>query len=249
MVLAVGLHSKYLFHQLDVKTAFLHGELKEDVYMAVPDGLSIDSEMACKLNKSLYGLKQAPRCWNIKFNNFLVSLGFSRSRHDYCLYTKLSTNNTDDLIIVMYVDDLLIAGNKLNSIEKLKQDLSKRFEMSDCGILKFFLGMKIELLNDEISITQNSSIEKLLNKFGMVECNPVKSPMEKGLQLNNNQNSTCDQPYRELLGSLMYLMLCSRPDICYSVGFMGRYQQNPSDTHWQHLKRIVDTLKEHHQTN
>lgn len=153
MVLAIGLHRRYIFHQLDVKTAFLNGDLQEEVYMAIPEGVKANDGMACKLNKSLYGLKQAPRCWNLKFNNYLVSLGFKRSMHDYCLYTRLCSEQNDDLIVVIYVDDLLVAGNKKSSIEKLKKDLSKRFEMSDCGILKFFLGMKIQCDNDEIKIT------------------------------------------------------------------------------------------------
>lgn len=243
VVLAVGLYRKYIFHQLDVKTAFLHGDLQEDVYMKIPEGVEASERMACKLNKSLYGLKQAPRCWNTKFNNFLLSLGFKRSKRDYCLYTKLSQNHDDDIVIIMYVDDLLIGGNKLTAIEKLKKDLSKRFEMSDCGILKHFLGMKIQHNGEKILISQETNVNKLLAKFGMSECNSVATPMEKGLQLQHNSGSECKQPYRELLGSLMYVMLCSRPDICYPVGYMGRYQQNPNETHWQHLKRVVRYLK------
>jgi len=242
VVLAVGIHQQLMFHQLDVKTAFLHGSLDEELYMAIPEGVNPDPGKACKLLKSLYGLKQAPRCWNQKFNSHLLSLGFSRSTHDYCLYTKFSGD--DILIVVMYVDDLLIAGKTAASINWLKKSLSKNFEMSDCGELKYFLGMKIEKQDEGIALSQTASIDKLLQKFGMMDCNPVRSPMEKGLQLlQKKDNSKFDKPYREMLGSLMYIMLCVRPDLCYAVSYMGRYQQNPSDEHWQHLKRIVRYLK------
>lgn len=243
-VLAVGVYRKYIFHHLDVKTAFLHGDLEEEIYLSTPDGIKAREGMAYKLLKSLYGLKQAPRCWNDKFNKFLLSIGFKRSKHDSCLYTKFDDKREDVLIVIMYVDDLLIAGSKLQAIEKLKKDLSVRFEMSDCGVLKYFLGIKIEYETGCLKLSQEASIEKVLNKFGMLECNSVKSPMEKGLQLNSNSDKIkSDKPYRELLGSLMYIMLSSRPDLCFSVAYMGRHQQNPSDLHWQHLKRIVRYLK------
>lgn len=148
------------------------------------------------------------------------------------------------MIIVLYVDDLLIAGNKEKSIEKLKNKLSTKFEMSDCGTLKYFLGIKIEFENRKIKLSQESSIERGLTKFGMADCNAVKTPMEKGLQLpSEKQIKKCDEPYRELLGSLMYTMLSCRPDICFSVAYMGRFQQNPNEIHWQHLKRVVRYLK------
>lgn len=243
-VLAVGTYRKYYFHQLDVKTAFLHGDLSEEIYLSTPDGIKEREGTAYRLLKSLYGLKQAPRCWNDKFNQFILSLGFKRSNHDYCLYTKFDEKKEDVLIIIMYVDDLLIAGSKMSTINKLKSDLSARFEMSDCGVLKFFLGINLNFCDAGLKLSQDVSIEKVLSKFGMLDCNPVKSPIEKGIQLTtNNENVNFDKPYRELLGSLMYIMLSSRPDICYSVAYMGRYQQKPTDLHWQHLKRIVRYLK------
>lgn len=120
IVLAVGVKNGFIFHQLDVKTAFLHGLLKEEIYMSLPEGvINEDKGKACKLIKSLYGLKQAPRCWNQEFNHYILKLGFTRSKHDYCLYTKRDKLG-DLLILVLYVDDLLIAGNKLSAIDDLK---------------------------------------------------------------------------------------------------------------------------------
>lgn len=244
IALAIGVRHGYHFHQLDVKTAFLHGDLKEDIYIEIPHGVKADPGLVCKLEKSLYGLKQAPKCWNEKFNVFLQSLGFSRSRHDYCLYFKMDTDKASVLILILYVDDVLVVGNNINRIMDLKTQLSKHFEMSDCGPLKHFLGMNMDLCNGELSISQEASISKILNKFGMTECNPVKSPMEKGLQLQKGESPTNPNlPYRQLLGSLMYIMVCSRPDICYHVGYLGRFQENPNEIHWQHLKRVLRYLK------
>lgn len=227
---------------MDVKTAFLHGVLKEDLYMEVPQGVTATEGNVCKLQKSLYGLKQAPRCWNEKFNSSLLKLGFHRSSRDYCLY--VSTVDSDEVYLVLYVDDLLIVGRKIQTIEKLKRRLSVEFEMTDCGEAKFFLGMQIDYNLDrgDLKLSQDAAITKILEKFGMSDCNPTKSPMEKGLQLSREGSSTA-QPYRELLGSIMYLMLCVRPDLCYPVCYMGRYQQTPTENHWQSLKRIVRYLK------
>ncbi|XP_067625198.1 zinc finger protein 208-like [Eurosta solidaginis] len=142
---------------------------------------------ACKLRKSLYGLKQSPRCWHQKLNQYLLEIGFSRSNHDYCVYTKF--NHGDFLIVIMYVDGLLIAGKHISSINWLKTTLSKKFQMSDCGTLKYFLGIKIETFGDYISLSQESSIDKRLSKFGTEECNYVRRPMEKRLQLYNIENN------------------------------------------------------------
>lgn len=244
VVLAVGMHKNLQFHQLDVKTAFLHGKLDEEIYMALPEGVIGEEGKACKLKKSLYGLKQAPKCWNERFNRTVLMLGFQRSKHDYCLYTRFDEKNDVILILLLYVDDLLIAGNKLKQIELLKEKLSSEFEMSDCGILKHFLGIKIEYGNEYIKLSQKAGVQKLLSKFGMHECNPVRTPIEKGLQMEyKKDNARLDKPYREMLGSLMYVMLTVRPDMCFAVGFMGRYQQNPSEENWQALKRVVRYLK------
>lgn len=145
VVLAVPVKKKLHLHQLDIKTAFLNGDLREEIYMAIPEGVSAEKGMSCRLLKSLYGLKQAPKCWNDKLNEFLLKNGFTRSKRDYCLYTKFSPSKDDILYLIMYVDDLLIAGSSPTSIEALKNKLSKQFELSDCGKLKHFLGVKFIL--------------------------------------------------------------------------------------------------------
>lgn len=210
--------------------------------MEIPEGIKAPVNMTCKLTKSLYGLKQSPRCWNQKFNDELVKIGFIRSRHDYCLYTRHEEGN--ELYVVLYVDDLLIAGRKVESISRLKKKLSTVFSMTDCGEARHFLGMKITYNWEEgtLQLSQEAHVARVVERFGLAECNAAKTPMEKGLPLQREGTLTAE-PYRELLGSLMCVMLCVRPDTCFPVGYLGRYQQNPTETHWSCLKRIVRYLK------
>lgn len=210
--------------------------------MVVPDGVEAGQNSVCKLEKSSYGLKQSPRCWNERLNGQLLRMGFTRSCHDYCLYTRCTKG--DEMYIIIYVDDLLIAGRKLSSIVRLKKELSAVFKMTDCGEVHHFLGMKVEYNRNEgrLRLSQEAQVVKILQRFGMINCNSCKTPMEKGLQLKRDGPST-NEPYRELLGSIMYTMLCVRPDICYPVSYMGRFQQNPTNQHWQSLNRIVCYLQ------
>lgn len=242
VVLAVGVHYGFHLHQMDVKTAFLHGDLKEELYIEVPEGVLAGSNTVCKLQKSIYGLKQSPRCWNERLNSVLLKLGFTRSRRDYCLYSLAIKD--DEIFLVIYVDDVLIVGRNLSTIIQLKQRLSKEFEMSDCGNVKHFLGMKFDYHQDigKLKLSQEANALKILAKFGMSECNPVKTPMEKGLQLSREGSRTAE-PYRELLGSVMYQMLCVRPNLCFPVSYLGRFQQCPTEIHWKTLKRTVRYLK------
>ena len=241
IILAVGVREGFFFHQMDVKTAFLHGELKETIYISAPDGVAASPGTACRLRKSLYGLKQSPRCWNQKFTSQIEKLGFVRSKRDYCLYVRYQDG--DEVYIILYVDDLLIAGRSLSTIKMLKKKLASVFAMTDCGELRHFLGMRIDYNRSggTLKLSQGSNIEKVLQRFGMTECNPTRTPMEKGLQLPRG-GSTAGEPYRELLGSLMYVMLCVRPDVCYSVGYLGRFQQDSSTVHWNALKRAIRYL-------
>lgn len=138
------------------------------------------------------------------------------------------------MFLILYVDDVFIAGKNLMSINVVKKKMRENFEMSECGELKYFLGIKFDINQSEIRITQQTSINKLLTNFQMEECNSVKSPMEKNLQLKIKKDAEPIQsPYRELLGSLMYIMLSVRLDICFPVEYLRRFQQNPSEEHWK----------------
>lgn len=151
--------------------------------------------------------------------------------------TPICIQNLEILYLIIYVDDVLIAGDDIHTIENLKRNLNSIFEMSDCGILQYYLGTKIEYdrQNGIMKLSQHSNIDRILKRFSMSECNPSKTPMEKGLCLPQNTSNESTK----MLGSLMFLMLSVRPDICYQIGYMGRFQNNLSDIHWSILKRIV----------
>lgn len=181
--LAVGVQCGYHFHQMDVKTAFLHGDLKEQIFMEAPEGISLNDNEVFQLNKSLYGLKQSPRCWNEKINMFLLKIGFVRSNHDYCLYVK--NHNSSVVYLLLYVDDLLIASPNRNEIEFLKNELSKNFSMSDSGDLTYFLGIKVDYSKKDgvMKLSQETNFTRILEKFEMIDCKPAVTPFEKLVQI------------------------------------------------------------------
>lgn len=244
-VLAVANEKNYYIEQMDVKTAFLNGNLKEEVYLKIPDGVDANPGMVCRLIKSLYGLKQSPRCWNNRFNDVIVSLGFTRSQHDYCLY--VNTNESDILYLVIYVDDVIITGNSKPKIDALKQKLCEEFDMTDMGDLSCFLGIEIQrnFKTSETILSQKRAVNALLKEYGMDDCKPLSLPLEPKIFLNKSSDVSLktEKPYRELIGSLMYIMLGSRPDLCYAIGYLSRFQENPSDEHWATLKKLLRYLQ------
>lgn len=241
-LLALATTNGMKIHQLDVKTAFLNGKLNEKVYMQCPEGVALRSGEVCLLHRSLYGLKQSPRCWNSHFNEFLTTLGFTRSKHDYCLYVRACGDDT--VYIVVYVDDLLIAAGNETDIERVKIKLMQEFEMTDMKQLHHFLGIKIDRDLDRglTKLSQTGQIEKVIARFGMENCNPAKTPAEPKLQLKQEAGG-CAYPYRELIGSLMYIMMGSRPDLCFIVGYLARFQDAAGEEHWKHAKRVLRYLQ------
>lgn len=182
ILLAIAVQCDMHIHQMDVKGAFLNGDLNEEIYMLQPVGFA-NGKQVCKLNKSIYGLKQASRMWNEKFNNFMLRIGFKRCASEYCLYVKIEKDIR--CYILLYVDDLLIVCGDLNLIKVIKGLLAKEFAMTDIGKADTFLGMHIEhdRENGIIQLNQQQYLKKVLRKFGMDECKPASTPIEKGLKL------------------------------------------------------------------
>ncbi|RWS21908.1 integrase core domain protein-like protein [Leptotrombidium deliense] len=228
--------------QFDVKTAFLYGDIKETLYMKQPDGFDDGSGKVCKLQKSLYGLKQAPRQWNEKFNSFLQKFGFSRSKADSCVYA--SFVNNVKTILGIYVDDGLLVSSSKQKINEIVLLLKEQFEMS-VAVVDCFLGLQVirnrkkKLLN----VNQQSYIRKMLVKYNMEDCKSVKTPMDASVKLVKSNCKSCQFPYRELIGSLMYAMLGSRIDICYTVGKLAQFLDCFDETHWTAAKRVLRYLK------
>lgn len=242
-LLAVGVQHSYYFQHLDVKTAFLNGILNETIYLKVPEGIDAPAGKVFLLRKSLYGLKQAPKQWNVRFNQFVKSLGFKQSLSDPCLYTREDPNGTT--YIVMYVDDIIAASYNQTILDQLVAQFSAEFKMSNLGQLSKFMGIDIVYNREQgwLTLSQEKYAEQILAKCGMKDCKPIKTPMD-GLNLPDcdPENKTAE-PYREMIGSLMYLVMGTRPDLTFTVTYLSRFQEAPTDEHWSALKRVLRYLQ------
>ncbi|KAJ9547407.1 hypothetical protein OSB04_019950 [Centaurea solstitialis] len=253
ILMAISAYFNYEIWQMDVKTAFLNGKLTEDVYMEQPEGFEDpkNPNKVCKLLKSIYGLKQASRSWNLHFDERIKEFGFAKSEFEPCVYTKFSGSIVT--FLVLYVDDILLIGNDVPTLQSVKEWLSKCFQMKDLGEAAYILGIKIYRNRSKrlIGLSQSTYIDKVLKRFRMDESKKGFIPMQHGIVLSKTQCpvSSKDQdrmksvPYASAIGSIMYAMLCTRPDVAYSVSVTSRYQQNPGEPHWVAVKNILKYLR------
>lgn len=241
-LLSLGNQLSYYFLQLDVKCAFLNGILKSPVYIYYPKGMLPYPGKILKLKKSVYGLKESSRCWNNEINSFLLEIGFVRSENDFCLYFKVSNN--ERIYLLLYVDDIILAGPSLSSLNEIISKLMNRFEMKNKGQLNHFLGLEIKYNREEgiLNISQTKYIKTILAKFDMENCKGVKTPIDKRLKLNICPgNNLTNKPFRQLVGCLMYLMVGSLPDICFAMNYFSSL--TATDESWKHLTRMLRYLK------
>ncbi|GJW50379.1 zinc finger, CCHC-type containing protein [Tanacetum coccineum] len=251
LLLALAAIHNLVIHQMDVKTAFLNGDLDEEVYMKQPEGFVMpgNEHKVCKLVKSLYGLKQAPKQWHQKFDEVVLSSGFHLNQSDKCVYSKFDSSGKG-VIICLYVDDMLIFGTDQNQVDKTKKFLSSKFSMKDMGEADVILGIKIKRENKGIVITQSHYIEKILKKFNREDCSPVSTPMDPVEKLKPNTGKPVDQlEYSRAIGCLMYAMTSTRPDIAYAVGRLSRFTSNPSRQHWKAITRVFKYLRDSSSTS
>ncbi|GJR17050.1 ribonuclease H-like domain, reverse transcriptase, RNA-dependent DNA polymerase [Tanacetum coccineum] len=244
LLLAIAANNKWEVHHLDVKSAFLHGDLKEEVYVTQPEGFikRQDNGKVYRLIKALYGLRQAPRAWNIKLDNTLKSLDFKKCALEQAIYTKKSKDSI--LLIGVYVDDLIITGTPKKEIDKFKAQMEEKFEMSDLGLLAYYLGIEVTQTNGDISIKQSAYASKILKEAGMIDCNETLIPMDPGTRLTKITEGTMvnSTEYRSLIGCLRYL-LHTRPDLSYSVGLLSRFMQEPREQHMKAIRQVLRYVK------
>ena len=249
ILLAIAAFYDYEIWQMDVKTAFLNENLSEDVYMIQPEGF-VDPKNArkiCKLQKSIYGLKQASQSWNIHFDEVVKGFGFIKNEEEPCVYKRASGSAV--VFLVLYVDDILLIGNDIPMLEVTKSSLGKSFSMKDLGEATYILGIKIYRDRSKrlIGLSQDTYIDKVLKRFNMQDSKKGFLPMSHGVSLCKSQcPSTPDEqekmsviPYASAIGSIMYAMLCTRPDVAYALSVMSRYQSNPGESHWVAAKNIL----------
>jgi hypothetical protein len=213
------------------------------VYVQQPPGFRVGSDnKVLKLKKALYGLKQAPRAWNARLDKELVALSFVRSKMEHAVYRRASKNSF--LIVGVYVDDLVISGPNATDIKQFKSEMMKRFNMSDLGLLSYYLGIEVKQANGSITLCQSSYAVKILENAGMKDCNPCDTPMEARADLRKKKKDEAINPtaYRSVIGSLRYIVN-TRPDLAYSVGVVSRHMEAPGREHWGAVKRILRYLK------
>lgn len=246
-LLAVCNQKGILVHQMDVKSAFLHGDIKDEIYLSLPKGYT-DNNMVCKLKKSLYGLKSSPKNWNDKFNSVMLSEGFKQCKTDYGLYVK--QYNGQIVYLLLYVDDLLISGTDIECVNKTKEMLKRNFSMKDLGLAKYFLGISIEqdAINGILKISQKAFLKQILQKYNMSECKSVATPMDSkfktdSLNKQKSESQELETRCRQLIGCLLYAVLGSRPDLCACVSILSRFQKCASEELWNMLKRVLRYIK------
>ena len=253
-LLALGAYQDLEIHQMDVNTAFLNGDLDEEIYMRQPDGFVVPGkeQLVCKLNKSLYGLKQAARAWYTKIDRVLLELGFSRLEADHCVYQFHDGDNVV-IYIALYVDDLLILSNSMRRLDQFKNQLSQIFQMKDLGEAHYVLGFQIHRDRQArtLSISQGEYIKNVLDRFDMLDCKSVTTPLATGVKLLKSDCPTSPQqveemskvPYQQAIGAIMYAMQGTRPDIAYAVTALSQFSHNPGHVHWTGVKRLLRYLK------
>jgi hypothetical protein len=232
LLLAISAQKGWKVFQLDVKSAFLNGVLQEKIYVEQPDGFVIQGakDKVYLLQKALYGLKQAPRAWYSRIDEHLLNLGFVKSLSEAILYVKLKDN--DVLIVSLYVDDILVTGSNELLVEEFKQEMMNVFEMTDLGLMTYFLGMEVKQSQNEVFICQKKYAKEILKKFQMEECKATSTPMNQKEKLNKNDRADkVDEGYfRSMIGCLMYLTT-TMPDILFAVNLLSRFMHGASELH------------------
>ena len=251
-VLAIGTQLNLEIHQMDMKSAFLNGELDEEIFMRQPVGFEDKDhpEKVCRLNTSLYGLKQSARCWNLVIDSYLKSKHYKQNAADPCVYYKHEVINGKDVIVIIavYVDDSILCSNVIRVLDVEKKHLSSRFEMDDRGEIHYILGMTVNRDRQRkiLTIDQKCYLQNVLLRFGMENCKPMSTPVDstaKFVSLSNDEEPTDVTLYQAAIGSLNYAAICTRPDLSTAVGMLSKFMQNPGKEHWVGIKRVLRYIR------
>ncbi|KAM1595278.1 hypothetical protein ACFX10_001586 [Malus domestica] len=245
IILSLAAMNHWTLRQLDIKNAFLHGDLQEEVYMQQPQGFIDPSypSHVCKMVKSLYGLKQAPRAWNSKFTSYLTVLEFHASASDTSLFVK--KDDSDIIILLLYVDDIILTGSNPLKIQKVIQELSEVFKLKDMGQLTYFLGLQVQYNADgSVFVNQSKYVKDLVHKAGMDSCKPATTPCKPHHQMLHSEGQLLTDltSYMSIVGSLQYLTF-TRPDIAFAINTVCQFMSSPTDIHFGAVKRIIRYLQ------
>ncbi|UYV61519.1 hypothetical protein LAZ67_1005132 [Cordylochernes scorpioides] len=226
-VLALAVEYDLLVHQMDVQSAFLNGDVKEEIYMTQPENFESKKypRRVCKLKKAIYGLKQAGMTWHAKLDSVLKEMGLEQMKTDNCVYIK---REEGVLLVAIYVDDLIIAAEREDTLISFKESMKKIFKIKDLGKINYCLGIRIQTKKDgSISIDQEKYIEELLAKYRMKEAKPISTPMDSNSKLTK----------------ISSIEVSTRPDIAYAVSALGQFSNDPRRQHWNAAKRVLRYMK------
>ncbi|WVZ00077.1 hypothetical protein V8G54_026146 [Vigna mungo] len=250
VLMAIVVHCNLHLEQLDVRTAFLHGDLEETIYMKQPNGFAV-GDRVCLLQKSLYGLKQSPRQWYRKFDDFLIKLNFKRCNYDDCVYTL--NHDGEMLYLLLYVDDILIASSDRGMIGETKARLADAFEMKELGEARRILGIDIkkDKPGGNLFLSQECYLQKVISRYRMAESKMASTPVGQHLKLTKEQCPKTEEERRKMesvpfsngIGSIMYGMVCTRPDVAHGVSVLSQFMVNPGPTHWEALKWMLRYIR------
>ncbi|XP_068329675.1 uncharacterized mitochondrial protein AtMg00810-like [Pyrus communis] len=221
---------------MDVKNAFLHSELEEEVYMKLPPGYpqSHDPDMVCRLHKF-------PRAWYAKLSSVLEAFDFQRSSADSSLFIRVGS--VGKLIVLIYIDDLIVTGYNIEEVHSLKLALRSKFAIKDLGTLKYFLGIELATSSKGLFLNQRKFILDLLKESNLLDCKPAHTPLDSKLCLHDHSKLLCNvTKYQRLVSKLIYLTI-TRPDISYAVSIISQFMHAPTLGHMHIVKRILQYLK------
>jgi hypothetical protein len=246
LLVSLAASHSWPLHQLDIKNAFLHGDLLETIYMDTPPGFRAEGEYAgkvCRLRKSLYGLKQSPRAWFSRFSEVILSMEFVRCHSDHTCFIRRRLDGCC-IILLVYVDDIILTGDDAPGISQVKQDLGKVFDVKDLGSLRYFLGIEVARSRNGISLSQRKYTLDLLQDTGMLGCRPASTPMDPNLKLSTESGDLLPNPsmYQRLVGRLIYLTN-TRPDLTFVVSVVSQFMHAPRTAHLDAVYHILRYLK------
>lgn len=241
-ILTIASRDNMLVQHMDIKTAYLYAELQEKVYMRSPPGFMAEPGKVCKLKRSLYGLKQSARVWNQKIDGTFKKMGYNPTASDPCLYVK--EQNGKRSFILIYVDDMVVCCHSKREFEAVQKMLAKQFKYSNLGELRYFLGIHVEKQDGHYTLNQESYINKIVKRFGHEQAKPSKIPLDPAyVKQKEEEELPNNESYRSLVGSLLYVAVSTRPDICVSTSLLGRKVEKPTNRDWTEAKRVLRYLK------
>ena len=250
LILNFAAQSGCQIKQLDVKTAYLYAPIDTDVYIQQPKGFEVRDGngklKVCKLLKSIYGLKQSGRNWHLALKSHLETLGLTSSNNDPALF--FSVNNHRKCLVAAWVDDIVYTSNDPDFVSTFERHITKRFTVSECSDLRWFLGMQINVTKNHIHVNQKQCIEDMLISYNMVDCKTFPTPLPEKITLTRGDSTEdnkemSDKPYRALVGSLNYLASTCRPDIAYAAHTLSSFLEKPGLPHWNAAKHVLRYLK------